>query len=125
MAYSKILIIDDTEEIREHLKEAILDAGVREEVLLAGNPMDGLELFHKNKNAITFVICDQYMPIENGTELCSIIKRENNGIRIYILTGDSTFDLEQTNGAADGVFYKPDGVQELIEKVVQYFRKAS
>ena len=63
MSY-KILIIDDTQVIREFLKEVLTDKGF--EVDTAENGLQGVEKAKQNDYAIIF--CDVHMPAKNGLQ---------------------------------------------------------
>ncbi|MFT6071143.1 MAG: DNA-binding response OmpR family regulator [Bacteriovoracaceae bacterium] len=110
-----LLFIEDEEEIRELIIERLQDDGFKGEIFEASDPVKGLDLFHNHKDQIGFVICDYYLPIQNGNDLCKMIKENSSDVKIICLTGDTTVSLENHKGEVDLVLYKPEGIDELSE----------
>jgi DNA-binding response OmpR family regulator len=108
-----LLFIEDEELIRELIIERLRDDGFEGQVFEAGDPVKGLDLFHSNKDEIGFVVCDYYLPIQNGNDLCKLIKEGSPQIKIICLTGDTSVTVENHGGEVDLVLYKPEGIDEL------------
>lgn len=117
-----ILIIEDERDLRELLVESLREIGIKETIFESDEPMNGMELFNKHKTHLGLIICDQYMPYANGTEICEIIKSERPDLQILIFTGDKSFHLDKTqNEYINGIFYKPEGLQELCQYIKSHF----
>lgn len=113
-----ILLIEDEEDLRELISLGLRDAGIQESIYESFGPMEGLDIFNKHKHDLGLVICDQYMPYANGTEICEIIKRDRPDVEIIIFTGDKGFVLgNHENTYVNAVFYKPEGLKDLCEYV--------
>ena len=67
----KIMIVDDSETIRNQVSRCLMDAGYS--VVLAVDGKDGLEKAIKNPDASLFIF-DYNMPIMTGMELCKKVK---------------------------------------------------
>ena len=114
---TKILIIDDYEDIRNLMERNLSPAGF--EVLKASNGEEGLELVDKEKPDL--VLLDIDMPKMNGFEACRALREEsaNDSMPIIMLTGDDTPSnivraLEQ---GADDYIIKMDGGKKLLKKI--------
>lgn len=117
-----ILIVDDEPDLVESL-ESIIEENFSLEILKAFNPMEGLELFHKNKNSIKYVISDYYMPGDNGIELLKVIKESKPDLRVILLTGNAEMKKNsKENLFVDYVHSKIEGFEGLINyiKVSEY-----
>ncbi len=112
-----LLFIEDEEEIRELIVERLQDDGFDGQIFEASDPVKGLDLFHHHKDEIAYVICDYYLPIQNGNDLCKMIKDNSSGVKIICLTGDTTVTLENHKGEVDLVLYKPEGIDELYRQL--------
>ncbi|MBT4791354.1 MAG: response regulator [Halobacteriovoraceae bacterium] len=113
-----VLIIDDNEEMIDTLKSFLEIYGLPSyKVFVSLDPMDGLEIFRQQKDIISLVICDYYMPKSNGAELCEIIKKNKPSISVILHTGDHNIRLENLN-FIDYVLHKPydyDAIKEVID----------
>lgn len=114
----KILIVDDDQEFREELKDALEEYGVIE----ASSGMAALELLRR-ANEIEVVILDVMMPGPSGTEILEEIRKTDPDLGIIILTGHSSKDIaiEALKGHADDFLEKPvdiDVLKETIEKLL-------
>jgi CheY-like chemotaxis protein len=107
-----ILLIDDNEDFRELFKISLLHAGVKRSVLEADDPLQGLEVFNKNRHKIQVVICDFYMPVQNGNDVLEMIKSYEPSIFTCLLTGDDSV-ARKTYPNVDKCFLK-DNLSECI-----------
>ncbi len=116
----EVLIIDDSADIVEVLKDFLDIYGISASRIHATlDPFEGLEIFRKNKDSISLVICDYYMPKSNGPELCDILKKNKPELNVILQTGDSNIKLEQLRNV-DHVLHKPydyDKFSELIDAI--------
>jgi two-component system chemotaxis response regulator CheY len=89
----KILIVDDSSMIRLVVSKAAKKAGY--DVIEASNGKEGLEQLIKNNN-ISLILSDINMPVMNGIEMVSEIKKtENKFIPIVMLTTEDTLELKE------------------------------
>lgn len=68
-----IMIVEDTELIRIHVKDMLKDVLENVNVILASNGLEGLENYKKNKN-IALIITDIKMPIMSGHTMAGQIR---------------------------------------------------
>lgn len=116
-----ILLIDDEEIIRLTVEPLLVKLGYN--VLLAGDGVEGLELFKKEQNRISIVISDMVMPRMNGKELFYKI-REINGNCPFVISSGYTKDENLNEMRADGLtgfIQKPfltDELGELLDSIL-------
>ena len=115
-----ILIVDDEEDIRDVLEIALEDIGYT--VFLAENGEKGFEIFKSKRPDI--VITDIKMPVMDGIELLSRIKRENSETEVLMITGHGDMHLTIRSLKLDAMDFitKPVNVDILeiaVEKAVE------
>lgn len=118
---SKILVVDDDDEIRNLLEICLTNEGFS--VVKAFDGEDALNIL--DKESIQLVILDVMMPKLNGMEVCSIIRRNLN-IPILMLSAKSE-DMDKIQGimtGADDYLTKPFNSLELIVRVKALLRRA-
>src|SRR5574340_908235 len=80
-----VLVVDDIEEIRSLLNDALSMFGYS--VICAKDGLDGLTKFRENKDKIHIMLLDVVMPKLNGIELFrEIIKLESNA-KVLFMSG--------------------------------------
>jgi two-component system chemotaxis response regulator CheY len=89
----KILIVDDSEIIRNQLKQTLTDGGY--EVVEGVDGVDGLS--KAKESTVDLVITDFNMPNMDGLEMSKAIKElpEYTAINIIVLTTESSPDLKK------------------------------
>ena len=116
---ARILVIDDSEFVREFLSDCLTEAG--HEVLLAVDGTQGLELFKKEKPEC--VLVDVLMPGIDGIEVMRQIRLQSRQVPILLMTGDDpgwarrTCEEHGANGFLSKAFYA-DKVVESVEEVL-------
>jgi len=118
---SKILVVDDDDEIRNLLKICLTNEGFN--VVKAFDGEDALNILEKE--SIQLIILDVMMPKLNGMEVCSIIRRNLN-IPILMLSAKSE-DMDKIQGimtGADDYLTKPFNSLELVVRVKALLRRA-
>lgn len=118
-----ILVVDDEIDIRRLIIKRLNHVHFAKEILQASNPIEAYEIFSKNKHEIDTIICDQYMPIQNGSDFCALIKRDHPDIKILILTADKRINKSAPNLNADDIFYKPEDFEKLIQALTEKIQK--
>jgi len=117
---SKILIVDDDNEIRKITGIYLKNEGY--EILKAETGEQALKFIAENE--ISLVLLDIMMPGMNGIETCIKI-RENNIMPIIFLSAKSE-DLDKIQGLASGAddyITKPFNAMELIARVKSQLRR--
>lgn len=79
-----VLIVDDSDYIRERLLELFRDAGFQGNILQAGNSDLALEILSSGKPDI--VVLDIRIPGDNGIKTLEIMKKMNPGVPVVMLT---------------------------------------
>ena len=117
---SKILIVDDDEEIRKVTGIYLENEGF--EILKAENGHEALRIISENE--VDLVLLDIMMPGIDGIGVCMKI-RENNLMPIIFLSAKSE-DLDKIHGltsGADDYITKPFNAMELIARVKSQLRR--
>lgn len=122
---SKILVIEDQEDILENVKELLEQKEY--EVETARNAEDGYQLTHSFQPDL--VLCDLVLPDESGIDLIKRLK-ENKTLKeipVIIITGHSrqeVFRNSMTQGADDFIV-KPFKAKELFDAVDAQISKSN
>ncbi len=112
---SKILVIEDETELREFLRQFLLENNYSVDV--ASNGAGGIGYIKKNKPDI--VILDLGLPDIDGNSVCVEIKKEYPDLPVIILTARHTTE-EVVNGlnyGADDYVTKPFSKEELLARI--------
>jgi CheY-like chemotaxis protein len=117
---SKILIIDDEEEIRRMFGEALENAGY--DVLLASNGEEGLRLFRRHQ--IDLVLLDIWMPEKDGLETLVEIRRSQRSAKLIAISGGGRLGLMSpldwaSRLGAKAILRKPFTIDQLLATVSQ------
>lgn len=116
----RILIIEDEADIQELLCAYLRDAGY--ETGIAGDGVEALELFHKEKWDL--LLLDLMLPKIDGYGVCELVRRES-AVPIIMLTALDAeenqlrgFDLQ-----IDDYVTKPFSTQILLRKIAAVLRR--
>ena len=114
----RILVIDDDEQMRVLLQQAMQWAGF--EVVAAENGRQGQQLFEEHPADL--IITDLIMPEQEGLETIRILKQGYPTVKIIAISGGGRIGPEAYLPAAmelgaDRIFTKPFDVKELIAAV--------
>jgi DNA-binding response OmpR family regulator len=114
----RILVIDDDEQMRVLLDQAMQWAGF--EVVTAENGRQGQQLFEEQPADL--IITDLIMPEQEGLETIRILKQGYPTVKIIAISGGGRIGPEAYLPAAmelgaDRIFAKPFDVKELISAV--------
>jgi two-component system, chemotaxis family, chemotaxis protein CheY len=115
MALKTILIVDDSETIRQGIAGALEEAGFA--VLTARDGVDGLERIRND--APSMVILDVNMPRMNGIELLESLDLRSSGLPVVLLTTEVQPALmaRAKKAGARGWMVKPVNIEQLVETV--------
>ena len=113
---SKLLIIDDDEEIISTLKYFL--STKRYEVFSASDGLEGLKLLDTEEQGFDLVITDLIMPNISGVGLIAIIKKKFPSLPIIGITGWGEHpEVLATEAQADQVLKKPFELSELDKAI--------
>ncbi len=119
----KILIADDDPDIRDVLKLTLSEENY--EVIEAENGEDALKAIHAKTPDI--VLLDYQMPILNGREVCSLIKKDLllRHLPIIMVTGkgEVTDKIGGIEAGADDYIVKPFEPKELLARIRMILRR--
>lgn len=119
----RILVVDDSESIREVVSFTLEDAGY--EVLVANDGDDALK-YIKDKEDINLIITDLHMPVMNGIELIKHVRdtEKYKRIPILFLTTESQVSkkLEAKQAGATGWIIKPFIKEKLLAALKRVMR---
>ncbi len=117
-----ILLVEDEDQVRQIAKALLKNFGFA--VLEAVNGKDALELYQTNATDITLVLTDMGMPIMDGYELFSELKKLNPELPIIISSGYGDAEVGSRIGIdnIDGLIskpYGPDQLREVLKGVIE------
>jgi two-component system chemotaxis response regulator CheY len=113
----KVLVVDDSETIRQHVAEALTNVGFQ--VFEASDGMAGLERVSQHDFAM--IILDVNMPLLNGLEMLERLKQDGKTARIPVLMLTTEAQRSMVERArlagAKAWLIKPVKVDSLISTV--------
>jgi two-component system chemotaxis response regulator CheY len=118
----QILIVDDSESIREVLAFSLANAGY--EVLAACDGLDALKYF--DGRTIDLLLTDYHMPKMNGLELIFKVRQLDpyKFIPILVLTTENQLNImkEAKESGATGWLTKPFSTEKLLQTLRKVIR---
>jgi two-component system chemotaxis response regulator CheY len=114
----KILVIDDSETIRQQVKQALAATGY--EILEAVDGVDGLEKL-RGHGDVSMALCDVNMPRMNGLDMIAEVHRGGPKIPILMLTteGQPSLIRRARESGAKGWIVKPFKPELLVAAVTK------
>ncbi|BCJ96011.1 hypothetical protein acsn021_35800 [Anaerocolumna cellulosilytica] len=111
----RVMILDDKKEIVKSIARGLEKINWTTEGYT--NPVKAYAHLKENSEKIDILLTDYSMPIINGLELSTVIKKLNPNIRIIVMTGYLEKDLETyiEKGIIDAYVIKPVSVKEIVE----------
>lgn len=110
-----VLVVDDIEDIRSFLNDALPMYGYS--VICAEDGMDGLKKFRENKDKIHVMLLDVVMPKLNGIELFREINKVEPNIKALFMSGyNGIFDIT-TQPDKIKCIAKPFGIKTLLKEI--------
>jgi two-component system, chemotaxis family, chemotaxis protein CheY len=115
-AMRKVLVIDDSERVRQQVKLALAPAGY--DVLEAMDGVDGLERLREHADLL-LALCDVNMPRMNGLEMIDRVKQQGLATPIIMLTteGQPSLIRRARDSGAKGWIVKPFKAALLLAAV--------
>ncbi|MBB6624687.1 response regulator transcription factor [Clostridium gasigenes] len=116
----KILIIEDTEKIRNELKELLIRYGYEVE---APSDLDNI-VDHVNKEKPHLILLDINLPVYDGYYICREIRKTCDVPIIIVTSRDSEMDeLMSMNLGADDFVTKPYNIQILLARIASIIKR--
>ena len=114
----KVLVIDDSETIRQQVKQALAATGY--EIIEAVDGVDGLEKLRAVAD-LDMALCDVNMPRLNGLDMIAEVQRTGPKIPILMLTteGQPSLIKRAREAGAKGWIVKPFKPELLIAAVTK------
>lgn len=114
----KILVIDDSETIRQQVKHALASTGY--EIIEAIDGVDGLEKLCAMTD-LDMALCDVNMPRMNGLDMLAELQRTGRKIPILMLTteGQPSLIKRAREAGAKGWIVKPFKPELLVAAVIK------
>lgn len=119
---SRILIVDDDDELRSNLSDVLQDAGYT--TVLAPNGQAALNIL--DKEDFTLVLLDMVMPGMNGIDTLTELKRRKPQTKVVMITAFATVQNAVNaiqKGASDYVT-KPFKIEELLATTGRIFEES-
>ena len=119
----KILVIDDSETIRQQVKQALASTGY--EIVEAVDGVDGLEKV-RGMSDLDMALCDVNMPRMNGLDMIAEVQRSGAKIPILMLTteGQPSLIKRAREAGAKGWIVKPFKPELLVAEVTKLIAAA-
>jgi two-component system chemotaxis response regulator CheY len=118
-----ILIVDDSESIRELVGNSLENAGYN--VIKGVNGNDGVEVLRSFDGTVSLIITDLFMPVMDGIDLIKEVRKDSyyQFVPILMLTTESQAEkkLEGKKAGATGWMVKPfeEGkLLRIVKKVI-------
>ena len=118
----KVLIADDHDLIRKGLKSII---GFEEDISIVGEAENGEKVLEFLKlNEIDVILLDLNMPLLNGMKVIEIVKKNNNNVKIIIITVENDRNVihEAINIGADGYVLKDSAGTEIVDAIRSVYK---
>lgn len=112
---SKILVVEDDNDLREYLKELLLDNDYS--VQTASNGAQALNIIQKNPPDL--ILLDLGLPTVDGETVCMEVRKKHADIRVVILTArdDPSDVIKGLSLGADDYIKKPFNADELLARI--------
>ena len=117
----RVLIVDDTPEVRAFVSEALRTLGY--EVHTAAAADEALAL--TARTPFNLVVCDLRLPGVRGLELVSRLRDLDPDVAVIVLTGVASdeYDIRRLREGAIAVLHKPVQLAQLQTTVAEALRK--
>lgn len=114
--HPKILIIDDSDKIRQEVRHMLAAQGY--EIIEAVDGLDGLEKLRAHSD-LSLALCDLNMPRMNGLELLAAVAKTDLKTPILMLTteGQPSLIRRAREHGAKGYILKPFRAGHLLDVV--------
>lgn len=111
-----VLIIDDSEDICDAVRDILGEIGIT--VLTAADGQQGLEVYQENKEKIGVVFLDVVLPDLDGAEVLKLLRKDAPTLPVVISSGYGDSVLAgRYNDPYLSFLSKPFSFNDLVEKV--------
>jgi CheY-like chemotaxis protein len=112
-----ILLVDDNESVRDVGSEMLIEYGYR--VITASNGREALEIYSAERESISLVILDLFMPEMGGKECLRALLRIDPKVRTLVISGFTQNGeiRDALDSGAKGFIGKPFDIPQLLEKI--------
>jgi two-component system, chemotaxis family, chemotaxis protein CheY len=119
-AGAKVLVIEDNEDIREAVAEALEDAG--HGVWLAANGAIAIGELRASSDLPCLVLLDLMMPVMDGAQFLQEMRQDPrlSALPVVVVTADSNAITQAASLGAHGGLRKPIQLNELLFTVSKY-----
>lgn len=114
-----VLIVDDENAVRNVQERLLARAGY--DVISCASAAEALDALERRSPEIAVALLDVFMPETNGHALASAIRQRYRDVKIVIVSGGMTGELEQADGF-DGVLEKPFTGATLLAEVARHVK---
>jgi len=114
---TKILIVDDEENILEEASEALTEQGY--ECFIASSVEAAIEIIKKTPE-IMLILTDLMMPKMTGADLINRVEAMfGKDIKFLLMSGHSSFTSKESGVELDSYHYirKPLNIEDMLEKI--------
>lgn len=113
-----ILLVDDNEGFKYLLKTLFETNNCRDyKFIEAANPVEALNKYYQYNKKIDIVICDFFLPVQNGNELLEIIKGQSPMTKCLLISADDHLKTKKFNNV-DEIFSKMN-----MSSLIEYIKK--
>ena len=120
-----VLIVEDDEDIREAVQDALERRGYR--VLTAGDGREGLAVLREADPRPAVILLDLTMPVMSGWELMAEMEKDAALAAIPVVVMSAVPNLRDQPDASRwaGILTKPVGLEILLQTVASFFSRSS
>ncbi len=115
--HKNILIVEDDQDIRETMKEALELEGY--EVVAASGGHEGLNLLRLGNTCL--VLLDMAMPLMSGREFLDIVLQDKSISNVPVFIHSAIANKENTYGSV-GFIRKPADLEEILLITRKYYK---
>lgn len=112
-----VLIVDDENAVRNVQERLLARAGYG--VISCASAAEALDALARRSSEIAVALLDVFMPDTNGHELASTIRERYRDVRVVMVSGGMTGELEHADGF-DGVLEKPFTGATLLAEIARH-----
>lgn len=120
-AAAVILVVDDSTMIRTEVAKTLAARGY--EILQATNGREGLTQWEQNKERITLVLSDVFMPEVDGLTMAKELRRRSRGLPIVLMSSkldeDSRWVAEEAGFRLLPKPFKDTYLLELVARMIR------
>jgi two-component system, cell cycle sensor histidine kinase and response regulator CckA len=117
MGTETILLVDDNESVRDLGEEMLLEYGYR--VITASNGREALQIYSSERENISLVILDLFMPEMGGKECLRALLRMDPKVRVLLVSGFTQNGeiRDALDSGARGFIGKPVDIPKFLEEI--------